>query len=196
LPPGSRVRTGATARHAAAESCLWLGGLPLAWTQPAGKHKRLQALLYSVTPRDVPRPWIKRVVRKAYRAQPEPEPEPTPDPGAPGSAGPLQAAADRGGDEPEEGLNPYLGYAIVCYRDAAEAAAVLSAMDGMLVVASEVYGRHASAVVAEAGLDTTPPFRLKVRAAEHGDVRAAVTVLDGGVRGGGGGGGGGLDPPL
>ena len=63
----NRSRTHATAVHAAAESCLWVGDLPLAWTVPKGRYKRLQALLSAHLAREVPRPWIKSVTRKAYR---------------------------------------------------------------------------------------------------------------------------------
>ncbi|CAM9531709.1 unnamed protein product, partial [Heterosigma akashiwo] len=60
-------KTGSTAQHAAAGSSLWIGDLPLLWTRQGGKFKRLRALLFAHSPHGVPQPWIKKVVRKAYR---------------------------------------------------------------------------------------------------------------------------------
>ena len=53
-----------TARHAAAECCLWLGDIPRAWSFT----KRLQMVIFKLGPRGVPQPWVKTVVRKAYRS--------------------------------------------------------------------------------------------------------------------------------
>ena len=102
----SRQRPGQTARHASAESCLWLGDLPLPWTRTAGKHRRLTALLYQHTPRGVPQPWLKKVVRKGYR---------------------------------DKASGAYLGYAIVAFRDKAEAQAVLPAMHGLKISAEVTF---------------------------------------------------------
>ena len=191
----NRAHTGATARHAAAESCLWLGNIPLKWSQPAGKYKRLEALLYSCTPREVPRPWIKRVVRKAYRAAPSlPVGEGAMPPDTAAADGRQQQQAEEGGLQQQQQEGPYLGYAIVCYRDAAEAAAVLAVMDGLVVCADTVYGRE-PAGAAQAGMEHEPPFVLKVRAAEHGDSKAAVAKLGGSATEGCAPKPG-LDPPL
>lgn len=160
-------RPGQTARHATAESCLWFGDLPLPWTRTAGKHRRLIALLYQHTPRGVPQPWLKKVVRKGYR----------------------EGKSDGGA---------YLGYAIVAFRDKAEAQAVLPAMDGLQITPEGVFrtkprnaaggddstggdgqtdGDRPTGSGAESEgqpNDDLPRFTLKVRPCEHGDTAAAV----------------------
>lgn len=50
-----------------AAACLWIGDLPLQWTTPRKRFSDLRSVLYQYLPQDVPTPWIKRVVRKAYR---------------------------------------------------------------------------------------------------------------------------------
>jgi hypothetical protein len=62
-------RTGCTARHAEAASCLWIGDLPVIWTRQGGQYKHVRALLFRHVPTGVPTPWIKTVVRKSYRKQ-------------------------------------------------------------------------------------------------------------------------------
>lgn len=64
---GNRRFKGQTARHAEAEKCLWVGDLPFPWTSPRKQFSYLRSVLFHYLPRDVPTPWIKRVVRKGYR---------------------------------------------------------------------------------------------------------------------------------
>jgi len=60
---------GKTALHAPASHCVWLGDLPLLWTRPTGRNKRIRALLFAHLPNTIQEPWIKRVKRKAYRSK-------------------------------------------------------------------------------------------------------------------------------
>lgn len=60
---------GKAAQHAPASHSVWLGDLPLAWTRPTARYKRLRALLFAHLPRSVQEPWIKKVTRKAYRSR-------------------------------------------------------------------------------------------------------------------------------
>ena len=143
-----------TARHAAAECCLWLGDIPRAWTFT----KRLQLLIFKQGPRGVPQPWVKTVVRKAYRSH--------------------------------SATREQLGYAVVAFRDAAEAELVLAAMDGLEVSAAAVYGADA---VPEELVGAPETFMLRVRRCEHGDTTAAAgspAEADAAARGPG------RDPPL
>jgi len=67
---GSNTQTSTTmAPNVTAEQSLWIGDLPLPWTTPRKNHYLLRALLFRCMPRNVPQPWIKRVVRKAYRKE-------------------------------------------------------------------------------------------------------------------------------
>eukprot|EP00934_Nitzschia_sp_Nitz4_P008285 Nitzschia sp. Nitz4//scaffold142_size57810//32794//34809//NITZ4_006497-RA/size57810-processed-gene-0.20-mRNA-1//-1//CDS//3329536394//8275//frame0 len=127
---------GKTACHATAERTLWVGDLPLSWTSPKKQFSYLRAMLFHVLPGEVPTPWIKRVVRKAYRK----------------------------GDKAK-----YHGYAIVVFRDAAEAALVLKAIHGMEVDPVEVFQRHTEDE-AHGHLTT---FSLKVCPAENSDSATA-----------------------
>jgi len=148
----TRVGTQAAARHAPAEACLWFGDIPASWGIPS----RLKQLLYKYTPRGVPQPWLKKVVRKNYK---------------------------------DQQTGRHLGYAIVCYRDGAEASSVMLAMDGLRVAADEVF----AADQLRAGGSTADlaggSFVLKVRAAEHGDSAPAKTLVPSQTAPG-------LDPPL
>jgi hypothetical protein len=64
---GNKGFKGQAARHVEAENCLWFGDLPLPWTSPRKQFSLLRSILFHYVPRDVPTPWIKRVVRKGYR---------------------------------------------------------------------------------------------------------------------------------
>lgn len=128
------------ARHATADSCLWLGDIPTAW----GSQSRLKRVLYQAIPREVPQPWLKKVVLKRYR--------------------------DR-----NSGLQ--LGYAIVCFRDSAEAADMLQVLDGLHVLPASVFrpeelsaGGRAADLVDDAG------FKLRAKRAEHGDIAPARPI--------------------
>lgn len=59
-----------------------------------------------------------------------------------------------------------LGYAILCYRDAEEAAVVRKALDGLQVSLSEVLGDASKACGRGAALE--PSFAIRVRQADHG----------------------------
>lgn len=67
---GPRNANGRTARHATAENSLWVGDLPFEWTNPRKQFSLLRSVFYQYLPRDVPTPWIKRVIRKGYRKEP------------------------------------------------------------------------------------------------------------------------------
>ena len=139
-----RCKTGATARHAPAASCLWVGDLPLSWTRmTGGSYKQLRALLFAHSPLGVSQPWIKTVVRKAYRRK-----------------------CHDAGDE-----TPYLGYAIVVYRDAAEATRVQKQLKGIRVTVENVY--TGSTASARRKLDLQS-FSLAVRHVENDFTEAAA----------------------
>ncbi|CAE8608152.1 unnamed protein product, partial [Polarella glacialis] len=84
----------------------------------------------------------------------------------------------------------HLGYAIVCYRDAAEASAVLQALDGLRMSAADVLSQEQRSglggLEAEALLQAVPGFQLRVRQAEHGDTLQVPLALPGTQ----------IDPPL
>lgn len=50
----------------AADRCLWVGELPAVWAA----RKPLEALFYSLGPRGLPQPWIKKVIRRPRRGRP------------------------------------------------------------------------------------------------------------------------------
>lgn len=141
-------KTGRTKRHADADSSVWMGDLPLIWTRHGGQYKRLRALLRAYLPRDVPQPWIKKVVRKAYRSR-------------------RQSRDDGAGDENIEDDRPYLGYAIVVFRDAEEASSVIAVMDGTDVSPRAVFDGEL-----EQFAEVTS-FRVKVRSVENNESRAS-----------------------
>lgn len=60
-------KTGKTSLHAHANQCLWIGDLPLPWTRMGGQHRYLRSMIRELLPSDVPQPWLKKVVRKAYK---------------------------------------------------------------------------------------------------------------------------------
>ena len=66
-PKSSKIA--GTACHARAEQSLWVGDIPLPWSSPKKQYSHIRAIFYRYIPKEVPRPWIKRVVRKAYRKQ-------------------------------------------------------------------------------------------------------------------------------
>eukprot|EP00435_Cladocopium_sp_Y103_P035866 s4606_g9.t1 len=61
-----------------------------------------------------------------------------------------------------------LGYAILCYRDAEEAAVARKALDGLQVSLTEVLG-DASKSCGPGGAALEPSFAIRVRQADHGD---------------------------
>ena len=128
--------TGATIRHEAPpEACVWMGDLPLAWSKPnAGQYKHLKALLFRCSPRGVLPPHIKKVVRKGYRSSSKV----TNHLGS--QTEQLQQEKGVDGDKGiESNKDPYLGYAILEYRDAEEANLVMVHMKDMKVMTDIVY---------------------------------------------------------
>jgi hypothetical protein len=111
------TKTGRTACHAHASQCLWVGDLPLLWTRTSNNYQRLRTLLFSSLPQGVPQPWIKKVIRKAYRG--------------------------RNGAFTTDQSN-YLGYAIVVFRDEVEAKLVLQHLDQMEINPQVVYKKNLS----------------------------------------------------
>jgi len=148
----TRVGTQAAARHAPAEACLWFGDIPASWGIPS----RLKQLLYKYTPRGVPQPWLKKVVRKNYK---------------------------------DQHTGKHLGYAIVCYRDGAEASSMLLAMDGLRASADEVFPADQLRAGGRAADLAGDNFVLKVRTANNGDSAPAKTLVQSQIVPG-------LDPPL
>jgi hypothetical protein len=144
------------------EASLWVGDLPLAWTKPSlvktksrsSNYKRLSELLYRYNLPNVPLPWIKSVVRKAYHCKKEQETcAPAHDPtGATVDQrghdqhqhnGHRSTTGTRDADDARSGQHhpprPYLGYAIVVYRSAEEAAAAREHLDGLKVSMETVF---------------------------------------------------------
>jgi len=109
-----RKKTGKAKIHADPAATLWFGDLPIPYTRMGGQYKRLKAVLREYLPRDVPQPWIKKVVRKAYR-----------------KGGKISE------DESERG--EYFGYAVIVFRDGEEASSVKKAMDGVDIVSEIVF---------------------------------------------------------
>ena len=141
-----RNKTGETAVHADKASSVWMGDLPLLWTRFGGKHKRLRALLREYLPRDVPQPWLKTVVRKGYRSR--------------------NFAAESIGNTPSPSTEKgeYLGYAIVVFRDAAEAESVRRTIDGIEIRSEKVFSENYDEEEKK-----LPSFHLKVRSVENND---------------------------
>jgi len=141
-----RARTGRTAQHANKSSCLWMGDLPLPWTRVGGKYKRFRALLRQYLPSDIPQPWVKIVVRKAYRKR----------------SSCLEAAESNGQREKDE----YLGYAIVVFRCDEEADRIQQTINGLEILPNEVFRFDE---LREDQLSQLPSFVLKIRAVENSD---------------------------
>lgn len=153
-------RTGSTTKHAPPGASVWLGDLPLPWTKPsAGQYKHLQALLFRYSPPGTLQPRIKTVARKAYRGEAknrtcsEPSQESVP-PAA------LQEGQQR---------DSHLGYAILVYRDAAEATLAMDHMKDLKVETKLVYpmgdllqSSHRNEKTMQQRL---PDFALKIRPA-------------------------------
>lgn len=109
-----RKKTGKAKQHSDPLATLWFGDLPIPYTRLGGQYKRLRAVLREYLPRDVPQPWIKKVVRKAYR-----------------KGGKISR------DQSERGT--YFGYAIVIFRDEEEANKVKASMDGVEIKTQNVF---------------------------------------------------------
>ncbi len=147
----TRARTGRTAQHANSTSSLWIGDLPLKWTRVGGKYKRFRALLRQYLPNDIPQPWVKTVVRKAYRKR---------------------------STQPREEKDEYLGYAIVVFRCDAEADTIRKIIDGVEVNPTEVFR---SVDMDEVQLAQMPSFNLKVRSVVNSDSSMTPEIKTAGV---------------
>jgi hypothetical protein len=133
-------RSGRTLQHT--QHALWLGDLPLPWTRPTQQYQRLRLLLRAHLPRTrVVMPWIKVVQRKAYR----------------------QGRRDPGNERTEK--DPYLGYAIVVFRDAEECDVVLQELHGREITVASVLSPEdlAQNTDWQQQMVGTPPFTLLVR---------------------------------
>ncbi len=115
-----RKKTGKAMQYADVNASLWFGDLPIPYTRLGGQYRRLRALLRETLPRDVHPPWIKKVVRKAYRS--------------------VSGEGDNEGGEETTSTDvrmnrqgEYLGYAIIVFRDSEEANYVMDAVNGMHV---------------------------------------------------------------
>lgn len=135
-------QTGATTRHEPLEACVWMGDLPLGWTKPsAGQYKHLKALVFRYCPKGVLPPRIKTVIRKGYRSKVVVPP--TLPPGDQQQEATQSTPRDNTDNNNNgDGSSPkgaYLGYAILVYRDAAEANLVMDHMNGLAVKTQTVY---------------------------------------------------------
>jgi hypothetical protein len=155
------AKTGVTVNHHDKACSLWIGDLPLVWTRHGGKYKRFRMVLRSLLPRNVPPPWIKTMVRKAYRSRQQCEQQ-------------QQVSNNNENDGPEEEtsaagfVGEYVGYAIVVFRDEEEALLVLKALDGRQVSVQNVFSPNELETNSDwANLIPTPPFCIKVRTVEN-----------------------------
>ena len=139
---------GQTASHAPASHCVWVGDLPLAWTR---RQRWVRALVNAHVPPGIPTPWIKTVVRKAYR----------------------QRMNDQCDDNDNKTGAPYLGFAIVVFRDACEAAAARLSLDG---VDASIENTFWGDVPSQVYCDALPPFVIKARPVERGESTPATTA--------------------
>ena len=156
-------KSGNTQVHDPKDNSLWVGDLPLVWTRHGGNYQRLRLLLRAYLPRSVPPPWIKMVKRKAYK-----------------SASVKTTAAH---DDDDDDIPTYLGYAIIVFRDAQEAALVHQALEGQEISANyavddlkkEDHDANATSTIhtdttnipEPSWAASTPTFIIKVRAVEH-----------------------------
>ncbi|OEU20068.1 hypothetical protein FRACYDRAFT_181589 [Fragilariopsis cylindrus CCMP1102] len=132
-----RKKTGQAKQNIDPASTLWFGDLPLPYTRMGGQYKRLRAVLKEYLPRDVPPPWIKKVIRKGYRK-----------------------GGKKSIDEKERG--DYYGYAIIVFRDAEEAKNVMTAMDGTVIESKMVFPSEPSIITPDFST-----FVLKVNNVQH-----------------------------
>jgi hypothetical protein len=160
-------KSGNTQVHDPKDNSLWVGDLPLVWTRHGGNYQRLRLLLRAYLPRSVPPPWIKMVKRKAYKST--------------STIANTTAAHDAADDD--DNIPTYLGYAIIVFRDAQEAALVHHALEGQEISANYAVDDfkkedHDASATTTIHADTknipkpfwaasTPTFIIKVRAVEH-----------------------------
>ena len=175
--------TGATTRHEAPpEACVWMGDLPLAWTKPsAGQYKHLKALLFRCSPRGVLPPHIKKVVRKGYRSLSK-----TTSHLESQAEQPQHEARDNGAKDIEDTKDPYLGYAILEYRDAEEAKLVMEHMKDLKVKTDNVYpmsdhrqkSSKAGNKSSQLAIDHSrlSDFMVKVRPTEHNKSKSGKNI--------------------
>jgi len=149
----ARARTGKTTEHVDRSSSLWVGDLPLLWTRIGGQYKFLRALLRHCLTQDVPQPWVRIVVRKAYRKRSEQKKDH-------GNGTSSDDTVENGNEHEARKKDEYLGYAIVVFRSKEEAESVMKAMDGTKVIPREVFR---SGELDEDRLLHFPAFTLKVR---------------------------------
>jgi hypothetical protein len=133
----SRRKTGKAKQNVDPAATLWFGDLPLPYTRMGGQYKRLRAVLKEYLPRDVPQPWIKKVIRKGYRK-----------------------GGKKSNDENERG--EYYGYAIIVFRDAEEAKNVMTAMDGTVIESKKVFPSEPSIIIPDFST-----FVMKVNNVQH-----------------------------
>ena len=181
-----RKKTGKAKQRSDPNSTLWLGDVPIPYTRMGGQYRRLRAVLREYLPRDVPQPWIKKVVRKAYRKG--------------GTDVVVSGEEENENGESERERGEYFGYAIVVFRDEEEAKNVKAAMDGIEIKTQNVFPPEYDCT------GITPSFVIKVKNVQHNTTSSAGNA---GSNGNGNGcntdteanipitcGGGGQDPPL
>ena len=218
---------GRTAQYAPASHCVWLGDLPLPWTRPTGQYKRLRALLWaaqsscsssasSISSSQTQQrhttwqdPWIKKVIRKAYRSSSTTSSSITCGTGTAARPNSGTKNDDKKGSNGTDMQNEvsgntdknrrttrngcggsnadcaYLGYAILVFRDEAEATLARQILDDKLIRAQDTFrqqsssnkdsnsnGKQSSGETIDLNQDL-PSFRLKARPVLKGDCTAA-----------------------
>ena len=162
-----RKKTGKAKQKANPKATLWFGDLPIPYTRLGGQYRRLRAVLREYLPRDVPQPWIKRVVRKAYR-----------------KGGTITTVNREGSHENENDANSvlekevggdddadnvrgeYFGYAIIVFRDEVEADSVKAAIDGTIIKSDKVFPSESDAL-------DMPSFVIRVKNVLHNQSASA-----------------------
>ena len=174
-----RARTGKTAQHATSSSTVWFGDLPLPWTRAGGKYKRLRALIRQYLPRDIPQPWIKLVVRKAYRKRSELKNPTTTTTTITNVTEETEEEAQQ--HDKERIKDEYLGYAIIVFRCDEEAETIRKSLDGVQINSNHVFPQQQQqqkaghSIMPEKQEDCNdiqlPSFVIKVRPANNGDTK-------------------------
>jgi hypothetical protein len=137
-----RNKTGKTVQHV--QHALWMGDLPLGWTRHGNNYQRLRMLLRAHLPRHmVQPPWIKVVIRKAYRSKVDNtvaavvvDPDPTL-----GTSTSTTSTTTTTNSSNNHNNRPYLGYAIVVFRDKEECDIVVQELDGRDISLDSVFSK-------------------------------------------------------
>ena len=127
LPKKKKVRTDRkNPPLSAAATTLWFGDIPaeLATARQVGQ------LLWSAKPRSMPMPFVRHATRKGYRGDARAQSAPVEEAGGRGD---IAAALGASGSSKRGAKAPWVGYAFVVFRDAAEAAEATAHFNGRTV---------------------------------------------------------------